>query len=112
MKQEILDWYAERHFQLHKMVHMGLQRGLNRTQVEAAMTHCWKKIQEGKPIQDIDVARYVFNVGKVVDDTIYKKRLEIIDELEARASRAEICLRIYSVVFCLVNLFLYLNGSF
>ena len=102
MDQKIIDWYSERHFQLHKMVQVGFQRGLTRPQVESAMVHCWKKIQDGKPIQDIDIAKYVFNVAKVVDATIYKKRLEIIVDLEQENA----ALKFYCGVFCLVALFL------
>jgi len=90
MNQEIIDWYSERHYQPQKVINVGIKHGLTRPQVEAAMVHCYHKIVgELKQIQDIDVARYVFNIAKDVDASKYAKRLELLKDTEAKIQRIE-----------------------
>lgn len=68
MKKEIIDWYSERHYQLHKMINAGAAKRLNQSQIEYAMIHCYTKIvNENKKISDVDIARYVFNVATDAD---------------------------------------------
>jgi len=112
MDQKIIDWYSERHFQLHKMVHAGMARGLERSQIESAMVHCWKKIQDGKLIHDIDLARYVFNVAKIIDDSIYIKRLAILTNLQQENNDYKYLAWYYFGVFSLINIVLLIFGSF
>lgn len=85
MKQEIIDWYSERHYQPHKMIQAGKRWGFNQTQVEAAMSHCYYKIvNEKKQILDVDVARYVRNVAKEIEVEIRTEELQILYESKDR----------------------------
>lgn len=80
MKQEIIDWYSERHYQPHKLFNAW---GYSQAQVEVAMEHCYNKIvNEGKQISDIDVARYVKNVCKDVDVAVHEQKLKVLYESE------------------------------
>ena len=76
MKKEIIDWYSERHFHPHKVIKVGRKHGRTEEQVLAAMEHCYHKIQDGKNIPAIDIARYIFNVAKDVDCSEYEKRIK------------------------------------
>ena len=75
MKQEIIDWYSERHFHPQKVIKVGRKHGRSKAQVMAAMEHCYHKIQAGKDIPNIDIARYIFGVAKDIDCSEYEKRL-------------------------------------
>ena len=78
MKQEIIDWYSERHYQPYKMFNAW---GYSQAQVEVAMEHCYNKIvKEGKQILDCDVARYVKNVCKDTDVTVRTQELKVLYE--------------------------------
>lgn len=78
MKKKIIDWYSERHYPPKKVINIGIKRhSLSRKKVEAAMGHCYNKIQEGKPVEDIDIARYIFNVAKKTDCSKYEKEAEV-----------------------------------
>ena len=83
MKQEIIEWYTERHYQPHKLLVIGTTKwGFSQTQIESAMIHCYYKIvKEGKKISDIDVARYVRNVCKKVEVVKREKELREIPKL-------------------------------
>ncbi len=88
MTPEIVKWYSERHYQLHKMRQAGKRWGFNQPQIESAMTHCHHKIvNEGKLIHDCDVARYVKNVCKDVDVKVRTKELQILYESKDRLER-------------------------
>jgi len=80
MKQAVVGWYSERHFQPSKMIRiLGARHGFSQAQIEAAMIHCHNKIvNEGKLVLDVDVARYVRSVCKDVD---YKERDSELKEL-------------------------------
>ena len=78
MKQEIIDWYSERHYQPYKMFNAW---SYSQAQVEVAMEHCYNKIvNEGKHILDSDVARYVKNVCKDTDVTVRVQELKVLYE--------------------------------
>jgi len=76
MKQEIIDWYSERHYQPEKMFIAGNRWGYSRDKVESAMIHCHNKIvNEEKDVADIYVARYVRNICKEHDNKEYQRYL-------------------------------------
>jgi len=78
MKKEIIDWYSERYYPPQKVISIGIKRhSLSRKKIEAAMEHCYNKINEGKPVEDIDIARYVFKVAKKTDCSKYEKEAEV-----------------------------------
>jgi len=78
MEKEIIDWYTKRHYPPYKVITIGVGRlDLTKKKVEAAMVHCYHKIQDGKPIEDINIARYVFNVARNTDCSKYEKEAEV-----------------------------------
>lgn len=81
MKKEVIQWYSKRHYQPHKMIVAGERWGYDQAQVEASMIHCYGKIvNKGKPVFDIDVARYVRNVCKDVDTAERDQELYVLYE--------------------------------
>jgi len=76
MKQKIIDWYSERHYHPQKVIKVGRKHGRSKAQVMAAMEHCYHKIQAGKDIPAIDIARYIFNVARDIDCSEYEKHIK------------------------------------
>jgi len=78
MEKEIIDWYTKRRYPPYKVITVGMERfDFTKKKVEAAMVHCYHKIQGGKPIEDISIARYVFNVARDTDCSKYEKEAEV-----------------------------------
>ena len=83
MKREIYDWYAKRHYPYHRLIKIGVEKQkLTKLQLEAAMLHCYLRIQEGKQVQDIELARYVFNVARDIDVTEYGAQYDQLYQAE------------------------------
>ena len=107
MKQKIIDWYTERHYQPHKMLMIGRERGHSQEQIESAMIHCYNKIvNEGKLIHDIDVARYVKNVCKDIDIEVRGKELQILYESKDRLDRYKAAVGATCVITAMVHVLL------
>ena len=64
MDRAIISYYNDRSFQLRKLIKKGAGFGLTKKDVMNAMVHCYRKIEEGKSVADIDLWRYVVNVAK------------------------------------------------
>lgn len=83
MKKEIIDWYSDNHYNPYKLVRIGENRlGLSEPKVLAAMEHCYYKIHNGKKVQMIDVARYVFNVARDIKSEDYEKKIDFLKNAE------------------------------
>ena len=107
MKQKIIDWYSERHYQPHKMIRAGDRWGYNQTQIESAMIHCYNKIvNEDKLIHDIDVARYVKNVCKDVDIEVRSKELQILYESKDRLDRYKAAVGATCIITAIIHVLL------
>lgn len=64
MNKKTIEWYSDRHYQPSKVIKAGRRRGLHPYFTKEAMKHCYKKIQDGKEINDIEIGRYIFNKAK------------------------------------------------
>lgn len=108
MKQEIINWYSERHYQPDKMLRAGAKRGFTPAQVEAAMVYCYNKIRAGKKVLDVDVARYVWNVIKGLDAGEYEKHNRSISEYRSQLKKQKEDFFASLMVIILVNLLIWL----
>jgi hypothetical protein len=90
VREEVLSWYKEKRFEPSKVIQVGINRhGLTKSQIEAALEHCYDKILEGKKIPDLEIARYVFNVAKEIDAKKYEQSNALLVHFEKKWKERE-----------------------
>jgi len=90
MKQEILDFYAERNIPVHKMIIVGAKQSLTPESIAEAAKIVYDEIQNGLEIKQIRIAWRVYATAKQLvikqevkkEDTI-SETYQIVKELKA-----------------------------
>jgi len=106
MKKEILEFYADKGFELTKLYRRKPERITN-VQVQAAAHDLYWQIQNGLEIKDINIGRRIFTIAKTIEykefakdqDTLEHSK-EIINKLKDQRFWA------YIIAFCSLSAFL------
>lgn len=116
MKQEILDFYKNKGFELTKL-YRAKPTNMSNLQIQAAAHDLYWQIEKGLEIEDMNIARRIFAIAKTIEykefekdqDTLEHSK-EIIGKLRDQRFWA------YMIAFCSLSAFLaalaYILGGF